>query len=249
MTSRRLMVHNLPAKLMPAKLMLAALACALSCWPVQAYDLTKIQRALAKEPTYQASPRYCLLVFGPTAETRVWLVVDGDTMYVDRNGNGDVTEPGEKVQRNYSFTLGDIVERDGHTVHKNLRVILSGDRYRIHVTSNRLGRQMAGFGQDERVSFASSAKNAPIIHFDGPLSIGQYSTMVTLPRKIDNKSHRITSLRIKVGTPGLGEGTFAACHCACRHKLGPLHARFEYAVGNINEGKKRNIEAVLQTFN
>ncbi len=26
-----------------------------------------------------------------------WLVRDGDTLYVDRNGNGDLTEPGEKV--------------------------------------------------------------------------------------------------------------------------------------------------------
>jgi hypothetical protein len=36
-------------------------------------------------------------VFGPEAKTRVWLVLDGDTLYVDRNGNSDLTEPGEKV--------------------------------------------------------------------------------------------------------------------------------------------------------
>ena len=31
----------------------------------------------------------------PEAQTRVWIVQDGDTLYVDRNGNGDLTEPGE----------------------------------------------------------------------------------------------------------------------------------------------------------
>src|SRR4029453_11953400 len=37
-----------------------------------------------------------LLVFGPEAKTRVWLVVDGDDLYVDANANGDLTEAGEK---------------------------------------------------------------------------------------------------------------------------------------------------------
>ncbi len=79
--------------LVPALLALAGLAS-----PAAAVDLTKIERRIGKEPTYQTkSPRYCLLVFGPEAKTRVWLVLDGDTLYVDRNGNGDLTEEGEKV--------------------------------------------------------------------------------------------------------------------------------------------------------
>ncbi len=62
-----------------------------------AVDLTRIERRLAKEPVYQAKPKYCLLVFGPEAKTKVWLVIDSDTLYVDRNGNGDVTEKDERV--------------------------------------------------------------------------------------------------------------------------------------------------------
>src|SRR5262245_47091454 len=60
-------------------------------------DLTKIDRTIAKEPVYKSKPKYCLLVFGPEAKTRVWLVQDGDVLYVDRKGNGDLTEPGQKV--------------------------------------------------------------------------------------------------------------------------------------------------------
>jgi hypothetical protein len=64
-----------------------------------AADLKKIDRAIAKEPAYVSKqPRYCLLLFGPEATTRVWLVADGDFLYVDRNGNGDLSEPGERVR-------------------------------------------------------------------------------------------------------------------------------------------------------
>jgi len=65
----------------------------------EAVDLTKIERSIRKEPVYQSeNPQYCLLAFGPEAKVRVWLVVDGDVLYVDRNGNGDLTEPGERIR-------------------------------------------------------------------------------------------------------------------------------------------------------
>jgi hypothetical protein len=62
-------------------------------------DLTNVDRTIAKEPTYHtSSPRYCMLVFGPEAKTRAWLVLDGDILYLDRNGNGDLTEDGERLK-------------------------------------------------------------------------------------------------------------------------------------------------------
>src|SRR5437588_1748457 len=65
----------------------------------RATDLKKLNRGIVKEPAYVTKqPKYCLLVFGPQATTRVWLVADGDFLYVDRNGNGDLTEPGERVR-------------------------------------------------------------------------------------------------------------------------------------------------------
>jgi hypothetical protein len=83
-----------------------------------AADLAKIDRTIAKEPAYRTkAPKYCLLVFGREGKNRVWLVQDGDALYVDRNGNGDLTEPGEKVaaenkpgrdpeEDGYSFDVG-----------------------------------------------------------------------------------------------------------------------------------------------
>ena len=62
-----------------------------------AADLLGVDRSLTREPTYTKQPKYGLLVFGPQAKQRVWLVLDGDTLYVDKNGNGDLTEPGEHM--------------------------------------------------------------------------------------------------------------------------------------------------------
>src|SRR5436309_386901 len=90
---------------------------------VPAADLTKIDRTIVKEPTYKSKPKYCLLVFGPQAKTRIWLVLDGNILYVDRNGNGDLTEKGEALQgeRN-SWSVGEIMEADGKTKHTSLTI-------------------------------------------------------------------------------------------------------------------------------
>jgi hypothetical protein len=101
--------------------------------PAAAADLSKIDRHIAREPAYRSkAPRYCLLAFGPEAKTRVWLVQDGDTLYVDRNGNGDLTEEGEKVLAEkqegaeegvYTFKVGEL--RDGPRLHKEVLVVVS----------------------------------------------------------------------------------------------------------------------------
>jgi hypothetical protein len=86
-----------------------------------AADLTKIDRTLAKEPTYKTkSPKYCLLVFGPQAAHRIWLVLDGDHLYVDKNGNGDLTEDGERVTAGAS-------NPSEHPAHERERSIRVGD--------------------------------------------------------------------------------------------------------------------------
>lgn len=89
------------------------------------------EHLLVKEPAYQSgAPKYCLLTFGPAADTGVWLVHDGDTLYVDRNGNGDLTDPGESVAADdkqstpqdgqFAFVVGDL--QDGDLTHRDLRV-------------------------------------------------------------------------------------------------------------------------------
>jgi hypothetical protein len=116
---------------MTAKSRAALLAALALARPAAAADLSSVDRAIKKEPAYQTkAPRYCLLIFGPEAKDRVWLVHDGDTLYVDRNGDGDLTGPGNRVaaKGNKDYPSGDTREFDagelrvGGRVHKGLAV-------------------------------------------------------------------------------------------------------------------------------
>jgi hypothetical protein len=101
--------------------------------PAAAADLAAVDRIIRNEPAYRTkSPRYALLVFGPEAKDRVWLVHDGDTLYVDRNGDGDITESSEAVAARRDpvrdpdefgdyFDVGDLYV--GGRVHTGLRVL------------------------------------------------------------------------------------------------------------------------------
>src|SRR5262245_59920179 len=112
----------------PRKLVIALACLAVTSATVAAADLSKVGRTIAKEPAYQTKEvRYCLLVIGPEAKTHIWLVQDGETLYVDRNGNGDLTEAGERVSLKDKadqyrlFEAGDI--KDGPLTHTGLSVM------------------------------------------------------------------------------------------------------------------------------
>src|SRR5262249_28937231 len=105
-----------------------------------ATDLKKVDRSIVKEPAYVTKqPRYCLLVFGPQATTRVWLVADGDFLYVDRNGNGDLTDPGERVRfsglREGQGTLAGTREADAGDIFEGKL-----KHERLTVTQSRVGK-------------------------------------------------------------------------------------------------------------
>jgi hypothetical protein len=100
-------------------------------------DLTRIDRTIKREPAYEAKPKYCLLVFGPEARTRVWLVLAGDVIYVDRTGTGDLTAPGSRItasdvhevttpgvafQQWRVFLIGRIAEHSRSHAHTELRL-------------------------------------------------------------------------------------------------------------------------------
>ena len=194
-------------------------------------DLTKIDRSVAKEPNYSKAPRYCLLVFGMKAETRVWLVLDGDTLYVDRDGDGDLTEANEATKNTGTaiptFHIDTITSHSG-AVYQNLWVSKSSSGFSLSVAVPEKGTQVVGPGLAAKPKFGVTAKDAPIIHFDGPLSLTQYSDKRVISRASPPGGDRARALRIMIGTPGLGAGTFAASHCKMCNSHGPLTAQFEF---------------------
>jgi hypothetical protein len=194
-------------------------------------DLSKIDRTIRKEPVYQTkSPKYCLLVFGTEPKTLMWLVHDGDRLYVDRNGSGDLTEEGEQVKgeekrpnitsategerieaRVWKFDLGEV--REGKLKHDAFVVEIEHFEYipkegkrrtedNTFVTLKLEGkRQQSAYGN---FSFAARPQDAPVIHFNGPLTMATLFEDQVLKRGC--KGHE---LRTAIGAPGLGKGTFA----------------------------------------
>jgi len=196
-----------------------------------AADLKKIDRTVKKEPAYQSrSPRYGLLVLGPKAETRLWLVFDSvpdplepgkarDYLYVDRNGNGDLTEPGERVAATVhklkvdvsfgsgsyeetllEFDVGDV--KGAGEVHKGVKVVV--EWYRGKERPVTVSAASGGRRQDSgAVVFAARPKGAPVVHVGGGLTFG-------LQPGAAFERGREKQLHVYLGTAGLGDGAFAA---------------------------------------
>jgi len=170
--------------------------------PASAVDLAAVDRTIAKEPTYQApSAKYCLVVIGPEAKSRVWLVLDGGVLYVDRNGNGDLTEPGEKIAVKHPnrFEIGDLPATNGKPKCSEMVVRANGDNGAYTV-------QMAIDGKDWSATcqFGDRSQNAPVLHFDGPLAL-----LPEPPAKL-TRGEKKSELTIRIGTPGLGKDSFAS---------------------------------------
>lgn len=204
----------------------------------QADDLDKIDPPLVKEPAYQSkTPRYALLVFGPEARTRIWLVLDGTTLYVDRNGNGDLTEAGEKVtgkkgdswswgDTDYTFAVGEL--RDGERRHRNFTLTVTGSgaaaesrsaagsgsnarSFRLHMDAEIPG--FHGTGEDGRVlQMADTTDPNGSLQFanrpkNAPILHFAGPWTISLSERATFRVGREMELYLALTTPGRGPGT------------------------------------------
>ena len=148
---------------------------ALTALPTAAADLSSIERTILKEPRYTGTPQYLLLAFGEEARTRVWVVFDGDRMYVDRNSNGDLTDDGPaklRPENSYWFNVGDVADADGKTVHLSPRIMVRGGASGAYQFQLRFPIREK-YEQWVRYSpLGSTPAGAPIVHLDGPLQVG-----------------------------------------------------------------------------
>ncbi len=186
-------------------------------------DLSKVDRTIANEPSKLSKPRYCLMVFGPRAEVRVWMIKDGERLYVDRNGNGDLTEPDESFApterrefntmqdgkpapyRQLKYDVGDLTP--AHTARKHTRLEITqyqiGDAPPDVVLSVFVDgsiKEYAGWSP----LFHESRERAGIVHFGGPISVQP------IRYKSISRSAASPELHLRFGTPGLERTTFAS---------------------------------------
>jgi hypothetical protein len=199
------------------------LALFVAATPALAADLSRIERRIAKEPSYQSkAPGYCLLVFGAEAKTRVWIVRDGDTLFVDRNGNGDLTEPDKRIQRpanHQEFNLDRVVASGWMTSYPYLRLTTqrrgSADHFVIDFAVPGKYKQSV-----QSSPFGDRPETAPIIHLDGPLTVGLLirKNGLHVPESTEQVKLSGTggsTLIIYVGTPNIGKGAKPTCVMSC----------------------------------
>jgi hypothetical protein len=144
-----------PRCMMLGRFLLAAVAVGVAGLDARAADLTAIKRVIGKEPVYQGRPRYCLLVFGPEAKTRIWMVRDDRNLYMDRDSTGDLAAAGAKVagDPNRYMNIPDI-GAPGH--RKSCHVGTLAQRTCGQVSDSRSAPAAAGV--DERAGKAAAVR-------------------------------------------------------------------------------------------
>lgn len=162
-------------------------------------------------------PLYCKVAIGPSRDLICEMEVDFEEMQVRFDVNGD-----EKFSDDETFPI--IVKpiianthyfesvvtseiQQGEDVHTGLTLKLSKTEGKISAAINMKMWGIENSNTDANLvplSLSAVRDSAPLIHFNGPLTMGRYRE--TTKFKID----KVTDFYSFVGTKGEGEGTFTA---------------------------------------
>jgi hypothetical protein len=157
---------------------------------VRAVDYEKIDRTILKEPKYKTdSPRYALLLFGPEAKLKAWLVFDGETVYFDRNMDGDLTGTDERFdgpEKYEDLNNLSIDDPDGKTTYfvqgfaeyKSSEAPGSWASVRVKITGLVNCRQYC------HADLWNDPKKTAIAHFHGPLTAGPVTNNWEIPSHV-----------------------------------------------------------------
>jgi hypothetical protein len=185
-----------------------------------------VDRTIKKEPAYKGKPEYALLVFGPEARSRVLVVRDGDTLYADKNGNGDLTDAGERIGGKKGqvgrsgvycertlFLVGGITGARGEALgfsYEYYQDRTVGDFFHLYENfkakdDNVSGTHVQGLPGEGPVEFlfGKSPRDCPVAWFQGPLAVRDITQDPFRPGTEGQ-------VMIRLGTPGVLKGSFAA---------------------------------------
>lgn len=242
----------------PVRYPAALVACLALGWPLAVPgedSLKSIERKIAKQPELR-EPLYALVVLGPQQESRLWLIVDKsspdvanhDVLYIDLNGDGDLTAAKERITRPdvkgaSRFTLPELVEPKTGVKHTDFSVRLSGGEKPTYMLSLKWRGEHAlggGYPVDPShgyMSFGKSPQEAPVVWFngDGPF---QFQPWYNEPLVIGQE----TDLKLFLGQFGAGENTF----CAFReHVLPQDEAVLATVIYTGQDGQQREAASFL----
>jgi hypothetical protein len=193
-------------------------------------DYARIDRTIAREPTYVAEPRYALFILDPAGKVRVWAVLDKskkelpnyDVLYFDRNANGDLTEAGERFAAategpfarpglSGEFRVGDFKVPGTDLVHTGLRFATfpKSGRKGVWFQMRWNGRNEISGGFSEsginNTIYGKTPREAPVLR---PTPLGRFTFGIwgAAAFWIGGENH----LSLLVGNGGSGRDTISA---------------------------------------
>jgi hypothetical protein len=196
--------------------------------PFAEIDYGKVERHISREPRYVAEPRYAYFILDPEGKFRVWAVLDKskadspyyDVIYFDKNGNGDLTEPGERFTGRYDpetknlyIRIGDIPVPGTALVHTDAKFITAeAHGYKGTWFSMKWngGTEVSGgyraFGYEQLTDYSASPQTAPILRPTplGRLEFAVFERDVTLEI---GKTSKAMTVQVGIGSPGSGPDT------------------------------------------
>lgn len=187
-------------------------------------DFAKIPRELEAEPEYVGEPRYGLFLLGKEGEHRVWAVLDKsdakqahyDVLYLDRDADGELGEPGERVEAEISkarggtlssrFDIGDLAHPGSERVHTDFVLTWTEASVRFQMKWDGETKTMGGYGptRDTYASFGESAEEATVYvpGYDRPLEFEHWmSGRLTIGRA--------DTFKVFLGARGSQRGAFS----------------------------------------
>jgi hypothetical protein len=189
-------------------------------------DFTKVDRTAKKLPKLSDEALYGIYLFGNDGETRVLAVLDKsaprleapDVLWLDKNANGDLTEPGEritggepKLQGIYAggrhFEIGAFRPPRGAAEHADWSLDWTkeaGVRFKMKWRGEKV--TMGGYGprREDYAGFSKSLETAPVFvpGWDRPFQFERWLEMPLL-RGQD------VDFKVFVGNCGDRRGTFS----------------------------------------
>lgn len=182
-------------------------------------DLGKVRPPLLKEPAYKSkAPVYGIAAFGPKAGKALWLVLDGpggdnktfDTLYVDLDGDGDLTDPAERLTPGPDgrFRLKDFTDPATGLRHGDLTVRYDAERNGVMFALQWRGQHAIGGGYPEDpqqgyMQFVTRNGEAPVLWLwgDGPFRFQRWCGGKLGIGRADD-------LALFLGQPGRGKSSF-----------------------------------------
>lgn len=172
-------------------------------------DFAKVDRTIGKLPELKsATPRYGLFLFGKQGEKRVWAVVDGDVLYLDRDADGDLTEEGERIAgKDGSFAIGDFTDPATGALHQEFEIERKEEMVRYTILWRGKDETFGTFGPERSTyaDLATSPAKAPIfvLGTDRPFEFEHW-----MSGKLERG--RTTDFKVFVGHLGSTRGAFTA---------------------------------------